>query len=128
MVWSFPAPAGTYQVKLFFAEVYFTQPGQRVFTVVINGTAKLSNYDTVADVGALKGVVKSFPVTTTSASPTITVSFAHVTENPSVKGIEVDQLGTVSNQLGFAPSTVAFAATPTGSTATKTVQLTNDGG
>src|SRR5206468_979068 len=33
MKWSFPTPAGTYQVKLLFAEIYFTQPGQRVFNV-----------------------------------------------------------------------------------------------
>ena len=127
MTWTFPAAAGVYQVKLFFAEIYFTQPGKRVFNVVINGTTVLTNYDTVADVGPLKGVVKTFSVTTTSASPTITVSFPHVTENPSLKGIEVDRVGSVANQLGFSPTTLAFPSTTTGSTATKTVQLTNNG-
>ena len=33
MTWSFPVTAGQYQVKLFFAEIYFTAAGQRTFNV-----------------------------------------------------------------------------------------------
>ena len=67
MTWTFPVNAGQYQVKLFFAEIYFTAAGQRTFNVTINGTQVLSNYDTVADVGPLKGVVKTFTVTASGA-------------------------------------------------------------
>src|SRR5205807_5003632 len=38
MTWTFPVSAGQYQVKLFFAETFYTQPGQRTFNVTINGT------------------------------------------------------------------------------------------
>jgi N-acetylneuraminic acid mutarotase len=127
MTWTIPAPAGAYQVRLYFAEIYFTQAGQRVFNVTINGTQVLTNYDTVADVKAFKGVVKTFPVTTTAASPTITITFGHVTENPSVKGVEVDQLGGSPNQLGVSPTSLTFPSTNTGTTAAKTVTLTNLG-
>ena len=109
MTWTFPAPAGSYQVKLFIAEIYFTQPGQRVFNAAINGTTVLTNYDTVADVGPLKGVVKTFPVTTTTANPTITITFTHVVENPAIKGIELLS-SAPSNQLAISASPALYPA------------------
>ncbi|WP_245632676.1 malectin domain-containing carbohydrate-binding protein, partial [Edaphobacter aggregans] len=38
-------PGASYTVRLHFAENYWTQPGQRVFNVSINGTQVLSNFD-----------------------------------------------------------------------------------
>lgn len=49
--YSFPVPAGSYQVILKFAETDFTGTGQRVFNVAINGTAVLSGFDIYADAG-----------------------------------------------------------------------------
>jgi hypothetical protein len=51
-------PAGNYSVKLQFAEVYFTQAGQRVFHIAINGNTVLSNFDIVQAAG------KSWPPST----------------------------------------------------------------
>src|SRR5205807_3526573 len=122
--------AGNYQVKLFFAEIYFTQAAQRTFNVTINGTQVLTNYDTVADVGANKGVVKTFTTTAAGASPNVTVVFGHATNNPSIKGVQIVRLSSSGspNQLGTSPPNLSFPSTTTGTTASQPVQLTNLGG
>ena len=43
MTYAIPDRAGAQTVTLYFAEVYVTGPGQRLFTVKINGTAVLSD-------------------------------------------------------------------------------------
>ena len=50
--YSFPVPAGSYQLTLKFAETDFTGAGQRVFNVSVNGSPVLSNFDIYADAGA----------------------------------------------------------------------------
>src|SRR5262249_12297518 len=99
----------------------------RVFNVTIDGATVLSNYDIVADVGALKGVVKSFPVTTTAANPNITITFGHVTQNPLVKGIEIDQVGSRPNQLSFPTTAIDFGSVANGQPTSTTLSLTNLG-
>ena len=42
-----PINNGTYTVKLHFAELYWTQPGQRVFDVRIEGATVKSNFDII---------------------------------------------------------------------------------
>jgi hypothetical protein len=49
--YSFPVPAGNYQVTLKFAETYFTAAGDRAFNVAIDGTTELSNFDIFASAG-----------------------------------------------------------------------------
>src|ERR1700728_2679876 len=41
-------PGGTYQVRMYFLDWYFTQQGKRVFNVAINGSTVLSDFDIVA--------------------------------------------------------------------------------
>lgn len=81
--------AGSHTVRLHFAELYFSNPGQRVFNVAINGTPVLTNFDIVAAAGSnFKAVVKSF--TATASNGSITISFTNGTTNqPLVNGIEV---------------------------------------
>ena len=67
MQWSFPVTPGTYEVRLYFAEIWFTSSGARTFNVSIEGTQVLTGYDIVADVGAFTGVMKSFTVTADSS-------------------------------------------------------------
>jgi hypothetical protein len=86
MQWSFPVTAGSYEVRLYFAEIFFTTPGQRVFDVSVEGNLVLNDYDIVADVGALKGVMKSFIVTSDAI---LNVDFGRVTENPKVSAVEI---------------------------------------
>src|SRR5581483_9528667 len=130
MTWTFPATAGQYQVRLYFAEIYFTQPGQRTFNVTINGTQVLTNYDTVADVGPFKAVTKTFTTTTTTTNPNITIVFGHATENPNIKAIQITPVTTTGtpNQLGAAPTSVAFGSVNQNNTVSQPVTLTNLGG
>lgn len=82
-------PNASYTVNLHFAETYWTQAGQRVFNVIINGQTLLSNFDIIGAAGAAnKAVVKQLTATANS-SGTITIQFATVKDNAQVNGIEV---------------------------------------
>ena len=57
--YEFPVENGHYNIKLHFAEIYFSNPGKRVFNVAIEGEIMLENYDIVADAGAFTAVIKT---------------------------------------------------------------------
>ncbi len=82
-------PGSSHTVKLHFAELYWSNPGQRVFNVSINTAQVLPNFDVVQAAGAKYiPVVKSFPAT--AINGTITISFSRGTvDQPLVNGIEV---------------------------------------
>jgi hypothetical protein len=73
-------PGAGYQVRLYFLDWQYTQQGQRVFNVDINGAPVLSNFDIVADYsnvggdGTWIGVEKDF-TETADASGDITIAF-----------------------------------------------------
>ncbi len=125
MQWDFSVTPGTYEVRLYFAEIYSGAQGvgQRVFDVAIEGATVLDNYDVYADVGGYTGVMKSFLV---NSDANLDIDFARVTENPAVKGIEIRQV-VVGNQLTSSQSTVNFSGTLIGNSVTQSVTLTNLG-
>jgi hypothetical protein len=88
MLWDFPVAAGRYEVRLYFAETNSAAfvVGGRQFDVTIEGVRVLDDYDIFADVGARKGVMKSFVVT---ADANIDIDFFRVKEDPSIRGIEI---------------------------------------
>jgi len=128
MQWNFPVTAGSYEVRLYFAEIWGPAQvvGARKFNVSIEGTQVLSNYDVYADVGANKGVMKSFVV---SSDSTLTIDFGHVAgfENPAIKAIEIVS-ASAPNTLGALPASLDFGSVAVGSTQTKQLQLSNLGG
>ena len=80
---------GSYTVRLHFAETYtgITGPGQRVFSVNIEGTT-LSNIDIFAETGGLnRALVKSVPVTVTDGR--LDLSFTASANNAAINGIEI---------------------------------------
>lgn len=86
--YTFTVPNGSYAVNLKFAEIYYTQPGQRVFNVMINGKPALSNFDIMAHAGAANAAAdRLFTVGTTNGQ--IVIQFTPVTGDPLVKGIEI---------------------------------------
>jgi Malectin domain/Concanavalin A-like lectin/glucanases superfamily len=99
MQWRFPVAAGSYEVRLAFAETYSgaQSVGARVFDVSIEGTTVLDNYDIFGDVGGYKGIVKSFIV---SSDASLDITFGHVVQNPAIKGIEIISTGG-PNQLAY---------------------------
>ena len=79
----------TYLLRLHFAEVYFREPGQRVFNVAINGESVMADVDMVALAGGRhKALVREFRV---KAEPDghITIAFTRVRDNASCGGIEL---------------------------------------
>src|SRR6476660_2186958 len=123
LIWDFPVTPGQYLVRLYFSENFSTafSAGARVFDVSIEGQTVLDHYDAFADVGSLKGVVKSFIV---SSDSDLNITFLREVQNPSVKGIEIlrapSALQTSATSLNFGNVTV-------GQTGTQQLTLTNGG-
>ena len=87
--YQFSVPNGPRTVTLKFAEIYFSQVGQRVFNIVINGQTVLSNFDVVAQAGgAYVDLDRQFTVNV--ANGTITIQFIPVVQNPKISAIEID--------------------------------------
>jgi len=124
MSYTLNAPAGhTVDVRLYFANQYggTSQVGQRVFSVAIDGTPELTNYDIVADVGNEVATMHDFTVTV-PPSGQVTVAFSHSNpqlDNPLVNGLElVDQSVAAPgpgayNTLTSVPFNGTTAGTPT---------------
>jgi len=98
--YAFPVDAGSYTVRLHFAEIWFTNiggrgpagEGQRVFDVLIEGNTVLDEYDITADVGTLTAVVKEYTSVNVSDG-NLNIEFPPATVNrPTVVGIEVIKL------------------------------------
>lgn len=90
MSWSIPVTPGSYQVNLYFAEIWsgaFAN-GKRVFNVSIEGLST-SNIDVYAQVGGNTAVVYS---SKTTADETLDISFQHIIQNPNIKAIEIVRL------------------------------------
>ena len=76
-------------IRLHFAETHWTTPGQRSFSVKINGAFVLQNFDIfVAAGGANKAVVREFTLLPDSAGK-YTIQFITVKDQAFVSGIEV---------------------------------------
>lgn len=90
VVYNIPVPAGAYTVKLHFAEIYWTTPGNRIFNVnVENGQGTLSNYDIVAQAGAgATAVVQQFNGVNVSDG-FVTITLTSVSDNAKISGIEI---------------------------------------
>ncbi|HLY07798.1 MAG TPA: alkaline phosphatase family protein [Planctomycetota bacterium] len=89
--YAFPGltPGAGYTVRLHFAEVFWTMPGQRVFNVAIDGQAVLSSFDIVAACGApMKALIQEFGVTVLSSGQ-VDVAFTSVVDHAKISGIEI---------------------------------------
>jgi PKD repeat protein len=90
MIWTFPvSAAGTYTVRLYFAETYSgaAKVGGRVFSVYANGVLALNHEDVFAEAGYNVGLVKTISVPVTGTQ--LTIDFKAITQNPLVQGVEV---------------------------------------
>lgn len=109
--------ANTYNVRLHFAEVYWTAAGQRRFNVLVNGTQVLTNFDIFVSAGGQnKGVIREFNATATGGGQ-VTVQYTTVTDNAKSSGIEILPLSgpiTVANSGFETPSTATYVTAPSG--------------
>src|SRR6202034_117608 len=79
----------SYNVRLDFAEEYWTTAGSRAFNVLLNRTQVLTNSDIFATAGGeFKAVAESFTATASSAGA-VTIQFVTVKDNAQINGIEV---------------------------------------
>ena len=65
LTYNIPVVNDTYTVTLYFAEIYFDAPGQRVFNASIEGQTVLQNFDIWAVAGQFAAVQRTFVVTVT---------------------------------------------------------------
>ena len=67
-------PNGSYDLRLMFAEIWFTEPGQRVFNVSVNGAPVLRHFDILAETARLSALDKIVPVAVTDGELRIVVA------------------------------------------------------
>ncbi len=87
-----PAMNGaTYRVDLLFSEIQRKAfgVGKRGFDVKLDGILKLDNLDIFAEVGANKGLVKSFNITSAGI---LDIDLFHGVQNPAIAGIQITQI------------------------------------
>ncbi|MEM7306281.1 MAG: malectin domain-containing carbohydrate-binding protein [Planctomycetota bacterium] len=88
LTWTIALSAGSpYELRLYFADLVFDTPGQRVFDVYVDGALVLDDYDIAADVGGDVGTMKSFAVTPTNDS--LVVRLVPVVEDACLSALEV---------------------------------------
>jgi hypothetical protein len=106
----------SYNVRLHFAELYFSASGGREFDVAINGTTVLTNFDIYATAKAnYTAVVEQF-TTTANPSGDIVIAFTNgAIDQPMVNGIEVLDTSTACTTLPGSPTN--FTATASSSSA-----------
>jgi hypothetical protein len=103
--YAFPVPAGSYTVRLHFAEIYGGAAfvGGRQFDVYINGTKVLDHLDIFKEVGFLAPLVKTFTVDASGGQ--VKIDFVHQVENPKIAGIEILPAGGTQPPPPPPPST-----------------------
>jgi hypothetical protein len=93
-------PGQTYEVRLHFAEIFWSSPGQRVFNVDINGQQVLTNFDILATTGAAdKAVVQQFQAQANSKGQIIVQFILGPVDNPKISGIETFLANGLGSQL-----------------------------
>jgi gamma-glutamylcyclotransferase (GGCT)/AIG2-like uncharacterized protein YtfP len=94
--YNIPVESGKYDVTLHFAEIWFgatggkpelNSAGQRVFSVNIEGTPQLVNYDIIAEVGTMTAVQKTYTVDV--ADGMLSLDFSASVNKPKISAIEV---------------------------------------
>ena len=86
-----PVASGDYEVRLHFAEIYWSSAGKRVFDVTVEDTLRVDNLDIWSSVGGLAPLTISLPVRVTDG--TLNLDFRSVVDHATVSAIEVHPLG-----------------------------------
>jgi endoglucanase len=88
--YKFTVPNGKYTVRLHFAETFegIVGPGERVFSVSVQGQEVLKDLDLFKTVGALKPLVKEYKGMSVENGQLV-IGFTYNIENPQICGIEI---------------------------------------
>ncbi len=93
MEWTFELPNGNYIIRWYAGNGFAgtSAPGQRVYDILIEGDLVQNDLDLSATYGHQVGAMLEFPVTLNDGI--LNISVAAVTENPTMNGIEILQVG-----------------------------------
>jgi beta-galactosidase len=87
----FDVPDGGYEVELRFAEYLSQQPGERVFSVSLNGNSVIANLDLVKEHGALRAETRKFQVNATH-SQGVTIQFSASSGEAVLSAVRIRRL------------------------------------
>jgi regulation of enolase protein 1 (concanavalin A-like superfamily) len=119
-------PAQQYGVRLHFAEIYWSGPGQRLFDVAINGKRVLHNFDVFATAGgADKAVIKLFLAQADHRGRIVVQFLFGPVDNPKLSGIEVRRADGQGSQV--AASGQSFQETAGQSTSAVVASFSDSG-
>jgi hypothetical protein len=105
VAWAFPLAAQrTYDVRLYFAEIYWSAPGQRVFDVRVEGAVVLDDYDIVSELGPDVGGQRTFRVALTDDE--LEVRLTPLVDNAKLSAIELLEVVPRRRALSFSGPTV----------------------
>lgn len=85
--YSFQLENGLYEVKLSFAEIYFSRAGKRIFHVAIEDTMRMRNFDIFAEAGHDCAIDKAFMIRVSDGR--LDIDFVPVVENPKISAIQI---------------------------------------
>ena len=121
LTYNIPVVNNTYTVTLYFAEIWFNAPGDRVFNVSIEGQTVLQNFDIWAVAGEYAAVQRTFVVTVTDGVLNIVATAS--ANNAKFSAIQVVPGSAAPTPTPTPTPTPSSTATPT-ATATTTVTPT----
>lgn len=113
--WDKSLANGRYHVRLLEAELYFTEPGKRVFSVAAEGQTVAANVDIVARVGARTADEIAFDVDVRDGQ--LNLTFTDKVNHAKVGAIEVTPVADVPATVPSS-TTTTVAATPETTTTT----------
>ena len=114
--YALPVANGQYQVVLHFAEIYWSQPGQRVFDGYLESKKVLDHYDIVKKVGPLAATTETFTVAVTDGVLNLDLRAPYESggaDQPKLSAIEV--LGGGASSAVVAGTLAATSARPVAS-------------
>ncbi|MEM9782127.1 MAG: malectin domain-containing carbohydrate-binding protein, partial [Pseudomonadota bacterium] len=103
-----PVEAGQYQIELYFAEIFLSTPGSRVFDVLVEGQTVLDDFDVLAETGGdfnqpvVISLPDSFAPETAGAVDALDIDFVASSDNAKVSGIVVRALPPEPDPTGGA--------------------------
>ena len=125
--YAIPLPDGVYNIKLYFAEIFWGAmggssggTGKRIFSVALEGQWLLSNYDINADVGSMAAVTKTYTVAVTDG--VLNMEFLGSTDQPKISAFEVDYVGTTSQQSDLESNWQRLSDAPTNKIESQCIQ------
>ncbi len=100
--YGFNVPNGKYQVKVKFSEIYFTQAGERVFNLTLNGSKVLDNFDILSETQPFTAIDKTYNVTVTDQK--INLDFSTVKDNAKLASLEIIPLSQPTTAPSITPA------------------------